>query len=102
MLHLERQGYVIVGRNVRTKGGELDVVARDGDVLCFIEVRRRDKAEDALFSIDAKKQARVTRAARAYLGTLTSIPRCRFDVVVVARDRCDLVRGAFEAVEESP
>lgn len=97
VLHLEREGYVVLARNVRTKGGELDVVAKDGEVLCFIEVRRRDKAEDALLSIDRKKQAQVARAAAAYLGTLSSIPRCRFDVVVVAGERCDLVRNAFEA-----
>jgi putative endonuclease len=97
VLHLAREGYVVVGRNVRTAGGELDVVAMDGDVLCFVEVRRRGRIDDALLSIDKKKQARLTRAAGAYLARLPQVPRCRFDVVVVAGERVRLLRNAFEA-----
>lgn len=100
VLHLERVGYVIVGRNVRAGGGEIDVVARDGEVLCFVEVRRRKRTDDALASVNGKKQARVVKAAAAYLaGMAGATPMCRFDVVVVAGDRVDLVRGAFEATE---
>ena len=98
-LHLERLGYDIVGRNVRTKGGELDVVARDGEILCFVEVRRRAQTGDALLSIDERKQARLVRAALAYLATLSAgggrVPYCRFDVVTVAGTTVDVLRNAF-------
>jgi putative endonuclease len=100
VLFLERTGYAIVGRNVRAGGYEIDVIARDGDVLCFVEVRRRKRTDDALASVDGKKQARVARAASAYLAKSfgpAAMPRCRFDVVVIAANRVDLVRGAFEA-----
>jgi putative endonuclease len=99
-LHLAREGYVVVGRNVRTRGGELDIVARDGDVLCFIEVRRRKKSADALVSVNGKKQHRVARAAQAYLAVHhpVSPPVCRFDVVIVGDDdRVDVLKNAFEA-----
>ena len=98
---LVREGYVVVGRNVRVGRGEIDVVARDGDVLVFVEVRRRERAEDAMMSVDAKKQARITAAAGAYVATLTDedVPRCRFDVVVVAGDATELVKNAFLASE---
>jgi putative endonuclease len=109
VLHLVREGYVVLGRNVRTKGGELDIVATDGELLCFVEVRRRAQTADALRSIDARKRARLVRAAAAYLRDELppgrAAPRCRFDVVVVHRtaaaERVELVRGAFEA-EQAP
>jgi putative endonuclease len=99
---LRASGYRIAGRNVRTAGGELDVVAWDGDVLCFVEVRCRRSARHGgpAATVDRKKQARVARAASAYLERLEGAPpRCRFDVVAVlggARSgEARLVRGAF-------
>lgn len=83
---LVREGYVIVERNVRFRGGEIDVVAKDGDTLCFVEVRSRttDQFGGAGATVDAKKQARITRAATFYLARLeTAAPRCRFDVVTL-------------------
>lgn len=95
--HLERQGYQVLARNVRTAGGEIDIIARDGALVCFVEVRRRKQALDALVSVDAKKQRRLTRAATAWLAAQPAMPRCRFDVVVVSSAGVALVRGAFEA-----
>ena len=101
VLHLVRLGYAIVGRNVRVGGGELDIVATDGSVLCFVEVRARKRIEDALLSVNAKKQAKLTAAAAAFLAGHVAagapLPACRFDVVVIAGNRIELVRGAFEA-----
>jgi putative endonuclease len=97
VLALERLGYSVVERNARTKGGEIDVVAWDGPVLCFIEVRRRKKIEDALLSINARKQQPIVRAATAWLTRLEPLPVCRFDVVVLAHPEVHVVRGAFEA-----
>lgn len=97
---LEREGYVVLARNVRAGRGEIDVVATDGSVLCFVEVRRREKIEDAMASVNGKKQHQVVKAARAYLSKLAEVPSCRFDVVVVAGDRVELFKAAFEAPSE--
>jgi putative endonuclease len=101
--HLGRLGYAILTANFRAKGGELDLVARDGGVLAIIEVRYRasDRYGGAAASITREKRARIVRAARALLAThppLAKLP-ARFDVVEVsgpAEDlRCELIRGAF-------
>lgn len=97
VIHLEREGYVILGRNVRTSGGEIDIVAQDGKVLCFVEVRTRARASSALESVDTRKRARIVRAAVAYLHALSSSPPCRFDVIAVSGGRVHLVQNAFEA-----
>jgi putative endonuclease len=97
---LTDRGYVVVARNVRTKRGELDVVARDGDVLVFVEVRSRADAAhgSAAATVGGRKQARVVGAAGAYLATCRKPwPRCRFDVVAIEGDRVDVHRAAFEA-----
>ena len=100
---LEDAGYRVVARNVRAGRGEIDVVAWDADILCFVEVRAR---KDARFggpeaSVDDKKRARLVSAARAYLADDPTPPRCRFDVVgVEGRAGAETVRihrGAFEA-----
>lgn len=95
--HLQGLGYQLIARNVRAAGAEIDIVAREGPLLCFVEVRRRKKTLDALVSVDARKQRRLIRAATAYIARLRPMPRCRFDVVVVGPEGIRLVRGAFEA-----
>lgn len=97
---LERRGYVVVARNARTKRGEIDVVARDGDVLVFVEVRSRadDRYGEAKATVGGRKQARVVGAASAWLAQLRPPwPICRFDVVAIEGDRVDVLTSAFEA-----
>lgn len=88
--YLHSQGYRIAGRNVRFHRGELDIVAWDGDVLVFVEVRSRrgDRLAEALESVDWRKQRRLIALAQAYLNLhrLDGTP-CRFDVVAVTWDR---------------
>ena len=94
--HLEASGYRIVARNVKSKLGELDIVARDRSVLCFVEVRLRRDGR-AAESIDPSKRRRLTRAAEHYLVShgLSRTP-CRFDVVAIAADGAPvLIRDAF-------
>ena len=99
---LERQGYEIEARNHATRAGELDVVARDGDVLCFIEVKARKSARfgSPLTAVDWKKQGRIGRAAALYLAATGWRGRCRFDVLGLTGSedgwRFELVRDAFE------
>jgi putative endonuclease len=82
---LARHGLAIVARNYRTRMGEIDLVARDGDTLVFVEVRQRASAAfgGAAESINAAKRARLIAAARAYLAKLPYEPACRFDAVLI-------------------
>jgi putative endonuclease len=97
---LVRKGYRIVERNFRCKTGELDIVARDGDVLCFVEVRSRNDAEHghAAEMIDRRKQLQVTRVANVYLAARQPQFECaRFDVVAITGDEELLIRDAWRA-----
>ncbi|HMG21148.1 MAG TPA: YraN family protein [Kofleriaceae bacterium] len=91
-------GYEIVERNYRCKAGELDVVARDGDILVFVEVRSRSDAEhgSAAEMIGRRKQRRVIRVARCYLAAAAPVfERCRFDVVAITGGNPVLLKDAF-------
>ncbi len=80
-----REGLTIVGRNFRTRFGEIDLIARDGGTLVFVEVRMRRSPRygGGLESITAAKRARMLAAANGYLAMLGREPACRFDVVVM-------------------
>ncbi len=84
--HLERHGLAIVARNFRRRFGEVDLIARDGDTLVFVEVRlrTRDDYGGAAASITAAKRARLAKAAELYLARLASAPPCRFDAVLLS------------------
>ena len=95
---LTRQGLDIVARNYRTRFGEIDLVARDGATLVFVEVRMRssDRFGGAAASIDGRKKNRIVAAARQFLARLAHEPPCRFDVVTLDGDTPNWLRGAFE------
>ena len=85
--HIASLGYRIVKRNFRYgKVGELDIVAYDGDVLVFIEVKSRSDYSHGSpeASIDRRKQAQLKRVAKFYyyVNALSDVP-CRFDVIAV-------------------
>jgi putative endonuclease len=84
--YLQRQGLAIVAGNFRTRAGEIDLVARDGRVLVFVEVRLRRSANfgGAVESITATKRARLVAAANAYLARLGREPPCRFDAILMS------------------
>ena len=88
---LERRGYAIVARRYRCRRGELDIVARDGATIVFVEVKTRDGGEFGcgVEAVTPLKQRRIADVARDYLvrHRLQGRP-CRFDVVSV-----DLVNG---------
>ena len=83
--YLRARGLAIVARNFRTRHGEIDIVARDRNVLVFVEVRRRGSRTfgGAAASITAAKRARLVQAAQAYLATLPQEPPCRFDAILI-------------------
>lgn len=96
---LQAQGLTITKRNYRCRFGEIDLVARDGKTLVFVEVRRR-KSDDfggAAESITAVKRARLIRTARHYLARSRGLPPCRFDAVLIRGEspQIEWVRNAF-------
>ena len=101
--YLQHQGLELVGRNYRTKGGEIDLIMRDGADLVFVEVRYRASSSHGrpAESITAAKQRRLLYAARAYLMRFGVQPSCRFDVVSIAglADDPDIgwIKAAFDA-----
>lgn len=82
--HLLNLGYTIVERNVRFRQGEIDIVARDGRHVVFVEVRTRRSHEwgSALESVGPQKQRKLLQLARLYLATrhLDDAP-ARIDVI---------------------
>jgi putative endonuclease len=84
---LRNEGYEIVARRFRTEIGELDIVARDGDYLVFVEVktRRGDECGDGAEAVTPRKQSRIIRLAQYYLimNGLYDKVLCRFDVVSI-------------------
>jgi putative endonuclease len=101
LAHLRRAGLVPVARNVRYKGGELDLVMRDGDTTVFVEVRYRATADfgGGAASVDLRKRRKLVLAAQLFLQshpTLAQRP-CRFDVIDASGDppRLDWLRDAF-------
>jgi putative endonuclease len=96
--YLRRRGYRIIERNFKTKIGELDIIAREGRVLCFVEVRSRTSSRfgDALESVDHFKRERVSRMAQVYLmWRHPDFELARFDVLGITGDRITLIRDAW-------
>jgi len=100
--HLRKAGYEIRARNFRTHVGEIDFVAQDGNILCFVEVKGRHGTGFGLpeEAVNAEKQRRIFRAAQAYLQQeRLEETMCRFDVVsILQREKTSevtILRGAF-------
>lgn len=88
-LWLRLKGYAIVACRARTSAGEIDIVARKGAVLVFVEVKTRAHWRDGLHAVSASAQRRLARAGQAWLAA--HVPQngrgpVRFDVIIVSRD----------------
>jgi putative endonuclease len=98
---LEAQGFQIVARNFVRRVGELDIVARSGDLLVVAEVRTRasDEYGGAAASIGRAKQRRVTMTAALFLQQHREYGRCRvrFDVLIVRDGGIEWLKHAFDA-----
>lgn len=82
---LQLKGYRILARRYAAAGGEIDLIARRGGTLVFVEVKARDDLDVARTAISPVKRQRIERAARAYLGRLSRLPETiRFDAVFLA------------------
>ncbi|HJZ72110.1 MAG TPA: YraN family protein [Vicinamibacterales bacterium] len=101
---LERRGYAIVARRYRRRGGEIDIIARDGETVVFVEVKARDDLAygAGADAITALKRRRLSQVARDYLARhhRADCP-CRFDVVSIHFDAgravVELFQNAFDA-----
>ena len=97
---LEKRGFAVLTRNFRCRGGEIDLVCRDGKALVFVEVRLRRNSGygGAGASITASKQRRIILAAQHYL-LVHAKPDCdcRFDCVLLNGEQLEWIRDAFSA-----
>ena len=84
-LFLQQQGLKLIARNYRCRFGEIDLIAREGKILVFVEVRMRasDRFGGAAASITAGKRRKLLRTARHYLAGAAHTPACRFDALLV-------------------
>jgi putative endonuclease len=82
---LERRGLRILERGWRSPLGQIDLIARDGDTIVFIEVKTRSTGDFGLpeEAVTDKQRRRIVRAALAYLKRLPGHPPARFDVVAI-------------------
>ncbi len=100
--YLVKQGYRILERNYSTPSGEIDLIALDGSVVVFVEVKTRtgDAFGAPELAVNVRKQQRMIKAALSYIKykRLHQMP-CRFDVVAISPGReqdVELIQNAFE------
>lgn len=104
--YLKKQGYKIIERNYRKNYGEIDIIARKSDMLCFVEVKTRhsNTITQPYEAVDFRKQTKIIRTASAYLIEKRLETNCRFDVCEVFVDkeslkleRINYIDNAFDA-----
>jgi putative endonuclease len=97
--YLTKKGLVLVERNFRCKGGEIDLILQQDAMLVFVEVRKRSHMHygGAAASVGRQKQARLISAAGLYLQRYRHPPPCRFDVVAIDQNNLDWIPDAFQA-----
>jgi len=103
--YLRQQGYKIIERNFKNKLGEVDIIAEDKNILCFVEVKTRRTANfgSPFEAVTARKQHKLIRLAESYLQfKKLNNPEMRFDCVAVfveegGDEQVELIKGAFEA-----
>ena len=102
--YLRKRGHCIIAAKYRCRYGEIDLIAQDGDTLCFVEVKLRDRTDYGLPRefVTSAKQRRLRIAAQFYLSTHDPDALCRFDVAEVYTDRaCTLTATRVEYIENA-
>lgn len=94
---LRSHGYQIVEENYRWPGGEIDLIARDGEFLVFVEVKARSSESFGIPEefVNARKQHKLIRTAQRYLLQHPTKLNVRFDVVALSRGTARLHQNAF-------
>ena len=101
---LESQGYSIIEKNFRNYLGEIDIIAKDKDTICFIEVKTRksDRYDSPFEAVSRRKQTQIIRVALSYLQKTRQMDsKVRFDVVGIDYEkeeskRIAIIKNAFE------
>ncbi|MBN9599365.1 MAG: YraN family protein [Afipia sp.] len=99
-VYLLAKGYRILARRHRTPQGEIDVVARRGTTLVFVEVKARASLDEAAYSVTPRQRGRIAAAAQAWLMTHPDHANldCRFDVILIAPKRFPRhLKAAFDS-----
>lgn len=93
------RGYQIIERRFRAQGGEIDLIARKGALIAFIEVKRRASADDAILAVTPKNRRRLESAAARFLSLRPQFSQfaIRYDIAAVAGWRVSLIRDAWRA-----
>lgn len=100
--YLQQHGLTLLQANYRCRFGEIDLILRDGETLVFAEVRLRSRSDfgGAAASIDRRKQGKLIRSAQLYLASLTLLPPCRFDALLLlsadGAEGVEWIKNAFE------
>lgn len=96
---LTKQGLTIIGKNYRDRQGEIDLIARDGEYLVFVEVkyRKNGKKGDPAEAVGYYKQQHIKNTARYYLyqNRYGEDTPCRFDVIAILKDEIRWIQDAF-------
>lgn len=99
--YLKEQGVFILANNFFFHGGELDLVARDGEYICFIEVKYRKSSSYGFpeEAVTAAKQRKILQGAKLYLyqNKYPADTPCRFDVISIYKDEITWIKDAFWA-----
>lgn len=99
--YLEDNGYIILEKNYRCRNAEIDIIAKDDNYICFVEVkyRKTDNCGGAAEAVDYRKQRRITMAALYYMqkNNYNEWTPSRFDVLAIDDQSIQLYKNAFEA-----
>ncbi|MDO4438497.1 MAG: YraN family protein [Eubacteriales bacterium] len=103
--NLKQSGYVILTRNYYTRYGEIDIIGRDGDVLCFIEVKYRKSSRYGMpyEAVDSRKQRKIIRTSEEFIyknedkliELFHEFPQIRFDIVEILNNKIRIIKNAF-------
>ena len=97
--YLIKKGYKILERNFRNRSGEIDIIAKDGEYFCFVEVKYRTTNDfgSPLEAVDYRKQNQIRKVALYYLmkNKLSEWIPCRFDVIGFEGEKMTHIKDAF-------
>ena len=96
-IFLRFKGYSIIAQRVRTPGGEIDLVARRGKVLAFVEVKARRSVDHAIEAVTPTARRRIAQAAGFFLSRHQGLAHCaiRYDIIAIAGWRAHHLRDAW-------